>query len=246
MQRLNNRQPNQLRDVKFIRNFTNQTAGSVLACFGNTKVICTATVEKGVPRFLQDKNSGWLTAEYSMLPGATNSRNRREVKSGKQSGRTCEIQRLIGRSLRAAINLKLLGEHSITIDCDVIQADGGTRVASISGAMVALTDAINHMLENKMITQNPIQQNIAAVSVGIFQGSPILDLNYIEDSQCDTDMNIVMTEDNKFIEIQGTAEHNSFDHEELNAMLELAKHGIQEIIGVQKNCLEKAEVSCDN
>ena len=238
MSRSDQRQPNQLRPIEFTRAFTQHSAGSVLTCFGNTKVICTATVEKGVPRFLQDKASGWLTAEYSMLPSATDTRNKREVRSGKPSGRTCEIQRLIGRSLRAAIDLNLLGEHTITIDCDVIQADGGTRVASISGAMVALCDAVQHMLDHKMITQNPIKHLIGAVSVGLYQGAPVLDLNYTEDSQCDTDMNVVMADNNTFIEVQGTAEHQPFTHSELLSLLDLAKNGIRDIIDTQKKCLE--------
>jgi ribonuclease PH len=238
MQRPSQRQNDQLRPIEFMRHYTCHAAGSVLACFGNTKVICTASVVSGVPRFLQEKQSGWLTAEYSMLPSATNTRNRREVNRGKPSGRTSEIQRLIGRSLRAAIDLKALGEHTITIDCDVIQADGGTRTTAISGAMVALTDAINGMLAKKMITTSPIKHQIAAVSVGIYKETPVLDLDYAEDSQCETDMNIVMTEDGKLIEIQGTAEEAPFSRQQLNDLLSLAEKGTQEIINLQNKTLE--------
>jgi ribonuclease PH len=239
MQRPSLRQNNEHRAIKFIRNYTCHSAGSVLASFGNTKVICTATIEKGVPKFLQDSGSGWLTAEYSMLPSATASRNRREVSRGKPSGRTCEIQRLIGRSLRAALDLTCIPNHTITIDCDVIQADGGTRTTAISGATVALIDAINTLLEKKIITTTPLRQHIAATSVGVYQGTPVLDLDYQEDSQCNTDMNIVMTEDNQFIEIQGTAENNPFSNQQLTEMLALAQEGIQKIIEIQKACLKK-------
>ena len=238
MKRPSNRAHNEHRDIHFIRNYTCHSAGSVLASFGNTKVICTASIEKGVPKFLQDSGSGWLTAEYSMLPSATSNRNRREVARGKPSGRTCEIQRLIGRSLRAALDLTLLPDHTITIDCDVIQADGGTRTTAISGAVVALVDAINTLRDQRIITASPLKQLIAATSVGIYQGSPVLDLDYPEDSQCDTDMNIVMGADSQFIEIQGTAENGTFSNQQLTELLALAEHGIQTIIKRQQDCLD--------
>ena len=235
MQRPSGRKYNQLRNVTFIREFTHAAPGSVLVAFGNTKVLCTASVEKGVPRFLQDKNQGWLTAEYGMLPSATHERCKREAARGKQTGRTIEIQRLIGRSLRAAVDLQALGEYTITIDCDVIQADGGTRTAAISGACVALTDAFNWMIEQKMIKKTPLKYNIAAVSVGIYQDTAVLDLDYLEDSSCETDMNVIMTECGQFIEIQGTAEGQPFSHDELQSLLGLAKSGIENIISQAKN-----------
>uniref|UniRef100_UPI003566293C ribonuclease PH n=1 Tax=Pontibacterium sp. TaxID=2036026 RepID=UPI003566293C len=202
------RQPDQMRPVKITRNFTCHAEGSVLIEFGNTKVICTASVERGVPRFLRGSGSGWVTAEYGMLPRSTNSRNGREAARGKQSGRTTEIQRLIGRSLRAALDLKKLGENTITIDCDVIQADGGTRTASITGAYVALVDAINVLKQDKngAMKGNPLKHEIAAVSVGIYEGEAVLDLDYAEDSKAETDMNVIMTGSGGFIEVQGTAE----------------------------------------
>ena len=237
MQRPSGRQPNQLRDIHFQRHFTRYAEGSVLVAFGNTQVICTATVEKGVPRFLQDKNQGWITAEYSMLPRATHTRSSREASRGKQSGRTIEIQRLIGRSLRTAVDLTALGEHTITLDCDVLQADGGTRTAAISGACVALADALNQLVKNGALATTPLKHMIAAVSVGLFQNTPVLDLDYKEDSQCDTDTNIVMTETGQFIEVQGTAEGEPFEQDQLNALLALAKKGISEITSFQKQAI---------
>ena len=205
--------------------------------FGNTKVICTASVEPGVPRFLRGKGEGWVTAEYGMLPRSTNSRMGREASRGKQSGRTQEIQRLIGRSLRAAIDMKKLGEFTINIDCDVIQADGGTRTASITGAMVALVDAIRHLQRKKSITSDPLVSMIASVSVGVYQGTPVLDLDYAEDSNAETDMNVVMNAEGGFIEVQGTAEAAPFSAEELNGMLDLAKQGIADLVRVQNMAL---------
>ncbi len=227
------RQPDQLRDIKIIRNYTMHAEGSVLIECGNTKVLCNATVENRVPRFLKGQECGWVTAEYGMLPRSTSSRMRREASSGKQGGRTMEIQRLIGRSLRACIDTKLLGERTVTIDCDVIQADGGTRTASISGAFVALQDAIQKLIEDGELTENPIQCQVAAISVGVYEGEPVLDLDYPEDCSAETDMNIVMDSNGGFIEIQGTAEGKSFTQDELNAMLALASKGINEIFALQ-------------
>jgi len=227
----------QLRDVKITRNFTKHAEGSVLVEFGDTKVICTASVEGRVPSFLRGKGQGWVTAEYGMLPRSTNSRMMREAAKGKQSGRTVEISRLIGRSLRAAIDLKALGENSITIDCDVIQADGGTRTASITGACVALVDAVNYMLAEGMLKKNPIKYMIGAVSVGVYKGEAVLDLDYAEDSNAETDLNVIMADNGGFIEIQGTAEGEPFQPEELNAMLALAKKGITEINQLQQSVL---------
>ena len=209
----------------------------MLVAFGETKVICNASIEDRVPPFLKGKGAGWVTAEYSMLPRATNTRSRREVTAGKQSGRSMEIQRLIGRSLRAIIDLDALGEKTITIDCDVIQADGGTRTASITGAYVALSDAINTLLKNKSIKKNPLHGQVAAISVGIYNGEPVLDLDYAEDSNAETDMNIVMNEAGGFIEVQGTAEGHAFRDEELQAMLGLARKGISEIVQAQQDAL---------
>jgi ribonuclease PH len=237
MQRPSGRTPEQLRDISITRNFTCHAEGSVLVCFGNTKVICTASVEEGVPRFLRGKGSGWVTAEYGMLPRSTGSRMGREASRGKQGGRTVEIQRLIGRSLRAAIDLKKLGENTITIDCDVIQADGGTRTASITGALVALVDAINYLQRKKIISTDPLLEMVASVSVGVYQGVPVLDLDYPEDSAADTDMNVIMGESGGFIEVQGTAEQAPFARDELNAMLDLASAGIYELIAAQKAAL---------
>lgn len=227
----------QLRPITFTRHFTDYAEGSVLTCFGNTKVLCTASVVSGVPRFLRDADQGWITAEYGMLPRSTHERMERESMRGKQGGRTVEIQRLIGRTLRAAVNLKALKQNTITIDCDVIQADGGTRTAAISGACVALIDALTMMQTKGLIDTNPLQYLIAAVSVGIYQGVPVLDLDYAEDSKAHTDMNVVMTDQDLFIEIQGTAEAKAFHEEELNVLLRLAKKGIQEIIQQQKQAL---------
>lgn len=231
------RSPDQLRDIKFTRNYTKHAEGSVLVEFGDTKVLCNASVEPRVPPWMRDQGKGWITAEYGMLPRSTGSRMRREASQGKQGGRTQEIQRLIGRALRASVDLGLLGENTITVDCDVIQADGGTRTASISGGFVALHDAIQTLLKAGMIKQDPVQWFVASISVGVFQQIPVLDLDYAEDSQADTDMNIVMTEQGKFIEVQGTAEGHCFDDQELQSMLGLAKSGILEIIEKQKQCL---------
>ena len=237
MNRPSGRRPEQLRQVKITRDFTCHAEGSVLVEFGNTKVICTASVEPGVPRFLRGKGEGWVTAEYGMLPRSTNSRMGREASRGKQSGRTQEIQRLIGRSLRAAVDMKKLGEFTINIDCDVIQADGGTRTASITGAMVALVDAIRPLQRKKSITSDPLVSMIASVSVGVYQGTPVLDLDYAEDSNAETDMNVVMNAEGGFIEVQGTAEAAPFSAEELNGMLDLAKQGIADLVRVQNMAL---------
>ncbi|MCE9787434.1 ribonuclease PH [Shewanella chilikensis] len=235
--RPSNRTPAQTRPISITRQFTAHAEGSVLVEFGDTKVLCTASFTEGVPRFLKGQGQGWVTAEYGMLPRSTHSRMDREAARGKQSGRTQEIQRLIGRALRAAVDMKLLGENTIVIDCDVIQADGGTRTAAITGACVALVDALNWARAKGILKANPLKFLIAAVSVGIFEGEPICDLEYIEDSAAETDMNVVMTETGKIIEIQGTAEGEPFSHEELLNLLELAKHGIREIIDVQKAAL---------
>jgi len=238
--RPSNRQANQLRDIKITRQFTKHAEGSVLVEYGGTKVLCTASVAiNNVPRFLKNKGQGWITAEYGMLPRATHDRTDREAARGKQTGRTQEIQRLIGRSLRAVVDLKALGEHTITIDCDVIQADGGTRTASITGACVAMADAIRYLYTQNIIKQNPMLNLVASVSVGIYQGTPILDLDYAEDSSAETDMNIVMNDAGGFIEIQGTAEGSGdFSYDELQSMIELAKSGIQQITERQKAALE--------
>jgi len=238
MQRANNRQPNQLREIRFTRHYTKHAEGSVLVEFGDTKVICTASIAFGVPPFLKDSGKGWITAEYGMLPRSTHERMHRESAKGKQTGRTQEIQRLIARSLRAMVDLSALGENTITVDCDVIQADGGTRTASITGACVAVVDAINKLLTQKKLKTNPFKQLVASVSVGIVKGVPSLDLDYIEDSSAETDMNVVMTEQGGFIEIQGTAEKNTFTQEELDNLLILAKSGIAELIRLQKSALE--------
>jgi ribonuclease PH len=237
MSRPSGRQPDQLREISITRQFTRHAEGSVLIAFGDTKVICTATVEAGVPRFLRGQGKGWVTAEYGMLPRSTDSRMGREAARGKQGGRTVEIQRLIGRSLRAAIDFKALGENTITIDCDVIQADGGTRTASITGACVALVDALRYMQRKGMITQDPLRQMVASVSVGVVAGVPVLDLDYPEDSSADTDMNVIMTEGGEFIEVQGTAEGEPFNRSELNSLLDLAGSGIAELITIQKTAL---------
>lgn len=235
--RSNNRQNNELRPIHFIRQYTKHAEGSVLVCFGDTKVLCTASIEAGVPRWLKGQGKGWLTAEYGMLPRATGTRTQREAARGKQSGRTQEIQRLIGRSLRAMLDLSKLGENTIYIDCDVIQADGGTRTASISGAAVALIDALEHLQRRKKLAQDPLLGLVAAVSVGVNQGRVLLDLDYAEDSTCDTDLNVVMTQAGGFIEIQGTAEEKPFTRAEANAMLDLAELGIGQIIEAQKQVL---------
>lgn len=231
------RTASQIRPVSITRHFTAHAEGSVLVEFGDTKVICTATVTEGVPRFMKGKGQGWINAEYGMLPRSTHTRCDREAARGKQGGRSLEIQRLIGRSLRAAIDLKLLGENTIVLDCDVIQADGGTRTASITGACVALVDALTHMRSKGILKTNPLKYMIAAVSVGVYKGESISDLEYIEDSDAETDMNVVMTETGKLIEVQGTAEGEPFSFEEMGEMLELAKHSIREIVDVQKAAL---------
>ncbi len=235
--RPSHRQPNQLRAVEFIRHYTNYAEGSVLSCFGNTKVLCTASVTEGVPGFLRDSGQGWVTAEYGMLPRSTHTRSDREAARGKQSGRTQEIQRLIGRALRSAIDLKALGPYTIVLDCDVIQADGGTRTAAISGACVALVDALRHLQTKRLITSDPLKHFVAAVSVGVYRQTPVLDLDYAEDSKAETDMNVVMTDQGGFIEIQGTAETAPFASHELQDLLELAKLGINQIIEKQKQVL---------
>ena len=237
MQRPSGRQPEQKRDIRITRQFTKHAEGSVLVEFGDTKVICTASVSPGVPRFLRGQGQGWVTAEYGMLPRSTGSRMDREAARGKQGGRTVEIQRLIGRSLRAAIDMKALGENTINLDCDVIQADGGTRTASITGACVALADAISHMRERGMVAGNPLKGMVAAISVGIYQGVAVSDLDYAEDSKAETDMNVIMTEAGGFIEVQGTAEGEPYSEDELNAMLSLAKQSIAEIVEIQKAAL---------
>lgn len=232
------RNPDQLREIKFTCGYTKHAEGSVLVEFGDTRVLCTASIEQGVPRFLKGKGEGWVTAEYGMLPRSTHERMGREASRGKQGGRTLEIQRLIGRSLRAAIDLKALGENTITIDCDVLQADGGTRTASITGGFVALSLAVNKMLEKKQLKKNPLHGQVASVSVGIFKGVPVLDLDYAEDSNAETDMNVVMNDMDAFIEIQGTAEGHAFRKDELNAMLDLAATGIKQLLEKQRIALE--------
>ncbi len=237
MQRPSGRSVEQLREIKLQRHYTKHAEGSVLVEFGETKVICTASVDNSVPRFLKGKGQGWITAEYGMLPRSTGSRMNREAARGKQGGRTVEIQRLIGRSLRAAVDLSKLGENTIVVDCDVIQADGGTRTASITGACVAVADAINTLKGSGVIMEEPLTQLVAAVSVGIYQGEPVLDLDYAEDSAAHTDMNVVMTQFGGFIEVQGTAEGEPYSESELAAMLALAKQGITQLVDLQKQSL---------
>ncbi len=231
------RQPGEMRQVRFTRHYTKHAEGSVLVEFGDTKVICNASVDNQVPRWMKDSKQGWVTAEYGMLPRSTTDRMGREAARGKQGGRTMEIQRLIGRALRAAVDLEKLGERMITLDCDVIQADGGTRTASISGAFVALNDAINGLIRTGELKESPIIHNVASVSVGVYRGTPVLDLDYAEDSNAETDMNVVMTEAGGFIEVQGTAEAEPYSREEMNAMLVLAEKGINEIIIEQRAVL---------
>ncbi len=231
------RRPDQLRPVTITRHYTRHAEGSVLVEFGDTKVLCTASVDNSVPRFLKGKGEGWVTAEYGMLPRSTHTRSDREASRGKQGGRTLEIQRLIGRSLRACVDLKKLGENTITLDCDVIQADGGTRTASITGACVALVDALSFMLQKKTIKNDPLIGLVAAVSVGMYEGVPVLDLDYPEDSACDTDMNVVMTQQGGFVEVQGTAEAKPFSRGDADAMLLLAENGIRELISLQQKAL---------
>ncbi|KOO06648.1 ribonuclease PH [Vibrio hepatarius] len=236
--RPNDRKADQVRPIKITRNYTAYAEGSVLVEFGNTKVLCNATVEENVPRWLKGQGKGWVTAEYGMLPRSTHSRMRREAANGKQGGRTMEIQRLIARSLRAVVDLEVMGEIMVTVDCDVIQADGGTRTASISGASVAMADAFQHLIDNGKLKKNPMKGHVAAVSVGLLGQDVLCDLEYVEDSAADTDMNVVMTEDGRMIEVQGTAEGEPFSHEELLSLLESAKKGITEIVAAQKAALE--------
>ena len=233
------RLPNQLREIRITRHYTKHAEGSVLIECGDTKVICTASIEERVPPHKKGSGEGWVTAEYGMLPRSTNERMGREAARGKQSGRTQEIQRLIGRSLRAVMDLQKLGERTIQIDCDVIQADGGTRTASITGAFVALHDAVNNLLGKGLIKETPLKDFIAAISVGIHEGTPVLDLDYVEDSACDTDMNVVMLGSGHFVEVQGTAEGHAFDRAEMNAMLDLAQGGITDLIAMQRAALAK-------
>ena len=232
--RASQRNANELRSIRLSRGFTCHAEGSVLVEFGATRVLCTASVEDKVPPFLRGKGEGWVTAEYGMLPRATHTRSAREAAKGKQSGRTQEIQRLIGRSLRAVVDLSALGERQITIDCDVLQADGGTRTAAITGACVALHDALSGLVRSGQLAHNPMREFVAAVSVGIHDGTPVLDLDYAEDSSCDTDMNVVMTEGGGMIEIQGTAEGTAFSRAELNALIDLAEAGIGRLIELQR------------
>ena len=238
MSRPSGRKPEQLRELVITRHFTMHAEGSVLVAFGNTKVLCTASIEEKVPGFLKGKGEGWVTAEYGMLPRATHTRGDREAARGKQSGRTQEIQRLIGRSLRAVTDLKALGERQITLDCDVLQADGGTRCAAITGACVALNDAVAGLIAAGKLTQSPLRDFVGAVSVGIVNGVPVLDLDYAEDSTCDTDMNVVVTGSGGIVEVQGTAEGAPFSRAELDALLELAGAGIVRIIAAQKTALK--------
>ena len=235
--RPSSRTPDELRSITITRNYTKHAEGSVLIEFGDTKVLCNASVEEKVPGFLRGQGQGWVTAEYGMLPRSTGSRMGREAARGKQGGRTMEIQRLIGRSLRAAVDLDALGENTITIDCDVIQADGGTRTASITGAFVALADAIRYMQDKKLIKNDPIIGHVASVSVGIYNGTPIMDLDYAEDSNCETDMNIVMNDQGGYIEVQGTAEGTAFSPQEFQAMLDLGKLAIDRLIEHQREAL---------
>ncbi|GAB55334.1 ribonuclease PH [Glaciecola punicea ACAM 611] len=235
--RPSSRTASQIRPVTITRNFTIHAEGSVLIEFGDTKVLCNASVQEGVPRFMKGQGKGWITAEYSMLPRATHTRSDREASRGKQGGRTLEIQRLIARSLRAAVDLKLLGENTITVDCDVIQADGGTRTASITGACVAMVDALSWMRAKGILKTNPLKHMIAAVSVGIYKGNPIADLEYTEDSVAETDMNVVMTETGKLIEVQGTAEGEPFSFDEMQEMLDLAHAAIKELFELQRSAL---------
>jgi ribonuclease PH len=232
------RKPDQLRAIRITRHYTKHAEGSVLIECGDTKVICTASVEERVPPHKKGSGEGWVTAEYGMLPRSTGERMSREAAKGKQSGRTQEIQRLIGRSLRAVVDLKKLGERTIQIDCDVIQADGGTRTASITGAFVALHDAVTGLMGKGLVKETPLKDFIAAISVGIYQGNPVLDLDYVEDSDCDTDMNVVMLGSGHFVEVQGTAEGHPFSREEMDTLLELAKNGIAQLIEMQRKALK--------
>lgn len=239
-QRPSGRAADQMRPVTIETGYTKYAEGSVLISIGDTKVICTATVEEKVPPFLKDQGQGWITAEYGMLPRSTGTRMRREASSGKQGGRTVEIQRLIGRALRAAVDLRKLGERTITVDCDVIQADGGTRTAAITGGFVAVALAVRHLMEEGVLEESPIIHYVAAISVGVLEGHPILDLEYCEDAVAETDMNVVMTDDGRFVELQGTAEGAPFSRAELEAMLALGKKGVDMLIAVQRKALEQA------
>ncbi|QGZ55310.1 ribonuclease PH [Paraburkholderia acidiphila] len=239
-QRPSGRAADQLREVRITRNYTKYAEGSVLVEFGDTKVLCTASVSESVPPFLRDKGQGWLTAEYGMLPRATHTRSDREAARGKQTGRTQEIQRLIGRAMRSVFDLEALGARTINLDCDVLQADGGTRTASITGAFVAAHDAVSKLLATGRLERSPITDYVAAISVGVYEGVPVLDLDYDEDSQCDTDMNVVMTGSGGMVEVQGTAEGAPFSRDELNALLDLAQNGIRSLIEKQKAALESS------
>ena len=232
------RAPNQLREIRFTRHFTRHAEGSVLVEFGDTKVLCTATIENGVPHFLRNSGTGWITAEYGMLPRSTHTRSAREAARGKQTGRTQEIQRLIGRSLRAIVDMKALGERTVTLDCDVLQADGGTRTAAITGSYVALADAVTTLLKRGDLSRNPLHGEVAAVSVGIVGGVAVLDLDYAEDSQAETDMNVVMNAGGAFVEVQGTAEGHAFRRNELDGLLDLAAAGITELLARQQQALD--------
>jgi len=232
------RTPDQLREIRITRHYTKHAEGSVLIECGDTKVICTASVDERIPAHKRGSGEGWVTAEYGMLPRSTSERMNREAAKGKQSGRTQEIQRLIGRSLRAVVDLKKLGERTIQVDCDVIQADGGTRTASITGAFVALHDAVSSLMKEGKVVESPLKDYVAAISVGIYQGIPVLDLDYDEDSACDTDMNVVMLGNGHFVEVQGTAEGHAFSREEMDTLLELAKNGISRLVELQKSVLE--------
>jgi ribonuclease PH len=233
------RAPDELRPIRITRAFTRHAEGSVLIEFGDTRVLCTASVEESVPQFLRNTGSGWVTAEYGMLPRATHTRSRREASTGKQGGRTLEIQRLIGRALRAVVDLKALGERTITLDCDVLQADGGTRTASITGAYVALVDAVDALIKKRVLRESPIHGQVAAVSVGIWAGIPVLDLDYKEDSDAETDMNVVMNNGGGFIEVQGTAEGHAFRRNELDELLNLAANGIGQLLAKQMEALHE-------
>jgi ribonuclease PH len=229
------RAPDELRPLSFVRGYTAHAEGSVLVGFGGTRVLCTASVEDGVPPFLRGKGQGWVTAEYGMLPRATHTRSAREAARGKQSGRTQEIQRLIGRALRAVVDLKALGERTVTVDCDVLQADGGTRTAAITGGFVALADAVDTLIKRRALSANPIHGQVAAVSVGIYRGIPVLDLDYAEDSNAETDMNVVMNSGGAFVEVQGTAEGHAFRRHELDQLLDLASQGIARLHEAQQS-----------
>jgi len=235
--RPSHRAPDEPRPIRITRQFTKHAEGSVLVEFGDTRVICTASVEERVPLFLKGKGRGWVTAEYGMLPRATHTRSSREASRGRQDGRTMEIQRLIGRALRSVMDLEALGERTLTLDCDVIQADGGTRTAAITGGFVALADAVRHLLNRRQVKKNPLHGQVASISVGIYRGEPVLDLDYAEDSEAETDMNVVMNDAGAFVELQGTAEGHAFRMEELQAMLDLARGGITHLLAKQREAL---------